>query len=305
MLQKILPQSVYSVIDSRLNEKKLYELRLRSGMPTVINYGGRYYYLTPKGISETCDNAIESSVDDIGLLVVRACEHSLYAANDRLLDGYITISGGIRIGVCGELVQDDGKNKTIKNFSSVNIRFPHEIQGCGHTAYAYINAAHIRSALIVSPPGCGKTTVLRDLCRSISNDGIRNVLLVDERGEIASVCNGRPCLDVGKTTDIIYNATKKYAFRYAVRSMRPDVIVADELMSEEDAQAVLNAVSSGVAVIASVHAADVDELRAKTALEGLVKSKAISRYVVLSDRNGPGTYDGIFDAELRCICRIC
>lgn len=121
-------------------------------MPAVINYGGRYYYIGKNGITEDAKSALVVSTDTVRGIVIKATEFSLYSVNNQLVKGYITISGGIRLGVCGEIVRDGGFVKTIKNFTSVNIRIPHEIPGCSLTACSFINDTRLRSALIAAPP---------------------------------------------------------------------------------------------------------------------------------------------------------
>lgn len=300
MIEKYLPIEVSEVIKSRLDENRVYELRLRANMPVCINYNGKYYYLGKNGLSDRADNAIFSSSDDVNNLVVGVSERSLYAVNNQLVNGYITIEGGVRIGVCGETVRQDGIVKTIKDFTSVNIRFPHEIRGCGLTAYNFIKDTKLRNALIVSPPGAGKTTILRDLCRHISKESL-NILLVDERSEVAAVCNRKNQLDVGNGVDIISNCSKSYAFEYGIRSMRPDLIVTDELIGERDYDAVLEACFGGVKVIASAHASTPEELYMRKGFDKLFASKVFSRYIFLSDRLGPGTYENVYDGDMKCI----
>ena len=155
MPEKILPSSVSGVISSRLDRARVYELRLRADRPVVINYGGRYYFLTPSGLSDSADGAVVLGSDDVHAVVVRATEFSLYAVNNKLVRGYITISGGVRLGVCGDVVTGSGEARTIKDFTSVNIRIPHEIKGCARLAASYIRDTEMRSALIVAPPGAG------------------------------------------------------------------------------------------------------------------------------------------------------
>lgn len=301
MLKKILPMEVENILCSRLDLARVFELRFRSLQPIVINYGGKYYYLGKNGIADSSAAALIASSETVKSIVVKATEYSLYSVNNQLVNGYITIAGGVRLGICGETVKSDGAVKTIKNFTSVNIRIPHEIQGCSLTACSYINDTKLRSALIVAPPGAGKTTVLRDLCVNLSREGIKNILLVDERSEIAAVYNGCAQLNVGIGTDIICNCNKAYAFSYGIRSMRPDIIITDELMGAEDFSAVTTAAAGGVAVIASVHASCPEELFSRAGFNELYNSKVFSRYIFLSERCGPGTYENIYDAEMKCI----
>lgn len=298
---EVLPKKTADIISSRLDEDRVYEIRLRANKPVTVNYDGRFRFLTMQGLGDDPTGAVVCEPREIEETVMRASRFSLYAENEKLVKGYLTIDGGIRIGVCGEVV-GTGKNVvTIKNFTSLCMRIPHEIEGAGKRAFDSVCADNtVHSALIIAPPAAGKTTVLRDLCRLISDETRLNVLLVDERCEIAAVKNGVASLNVGKTTDIVSNCDKTYAFSYGIRSMRPDVIVTDELCGD-DAEAIKLAVYGGVKAIASVHAPDLDYLRRKAGLKELAESGVFERYVVLSNRLGAGTYEGIYDGEFRPI----
>jgi stage III sporulation protein AA len=204
----------------------------------------------------------------------------------------------VRIGICGELVSEGGLIKTIKNFTSVNIRVPHEVANCCLNAFRHIVDGQVHNTLIISPPGAGKTTVLRDIAVRLSNCiPPQNVLILDERSEIAAVCNGIAQLNAGLYSDVMTNCGKAYGFEHGIRSMRPDVIITDELANAADLDAAAYAMASGVKVIASVHACDHLDIAVKPHFESAVKRRLFGRYVVLSDRRGPGTYEGIYDAQ--------
>ncbi|MDR0426896.1 MAG: Flp pilus assembly complex ATPase component TadA [Clostridiales bacterium] len=300
MLKRILPAEVSAVIGARLNEERVYELRFRAGMPVMVNYGGSYYYLNKNGIADKPEDAFVLEGQAVQSLVVRATEYSLYSVNNQLAKGFITITGGVRIGICGELVEDAGCVKTIKNFSSVNIRIPHQVPGCAKPAWNPLFDDGVKNTLLVGPPGAGKTTVLRDIVCNLSREGTpRNILVVDERCELAAVHNTRPQLLIGRTADIISNCGKAYAFSYGIRSMRPDLIVTDELMGGADLAAVRAAALSGVAVIASIHAGTMDELKKKPGMQEAMADGIFGRYAVLSCRRGPGTFEGVYDEAQR------
>ncbi len=196
--------------------------------------------------------------------------------------GYVAVSGGIRIGVCGSAVMSGGSITALKDFSSVNIRIPHEVIGCGATLFGKIAAGgRIESTLIVSPPGAGKTTVLRDLCRIVSEHG-HNVMLCDEKYEIAASVKGVPTLNVGPRTDVISGADKHAVLRSGIAHMRPDVIMTDELF-KEDTESVVRAAYSGVSVIATAHASSVAELLQKPDLAEIAARRVFARYAVIGD----------------------
>ncbi|MDE6398970.1 MAG: Flp pilus assembly complex ATPase component TadA, partial [Clostridiales bacterium] len=288
-----------------LGADKLCEVRLRSGGAVSASYGGRYGYVTPRGITDTPENAVVLGGEEVERVLLLACEKSLYAYNDRICRGFITLTGGIRVGVAGETVWEGATVKTVKNIAALNIRIPHEVFGCGERAIAALRRGNgFHSTLIVSPPGAGKTTLLRDLARIASSEKrVRNVLIADERDEIAASVNGRPSLCVGRNTDVISGCTKEYAFISGIRALRPDIIVTDELCGAEDAVAVENAVYSGVCVFASVHAQNHGELLKKAAIANLLQNKCFTRFIDVSERNGPGTIEGIFDENFCAVCQ--
>ena len=302
MLERFLPKVVHESISRNLSLSKLTEIRIRADKPVVVEYGG-YYYLTPAGITDEAQKAIVCTVNDLNDIVFKACECSVYSHNEQLKQGFITVSGGCRIGICGELVTDKGEIKTLKNFSSVNIRFPHEVRGCSLNALKYlVDAQGAKNTLVVASPGAGKTTFIRDLAFQLSDKHLcRNVLVVDERNEIAASVNGEPQLDVGLHTDVMSGCSKMFGLEGGIRAMKPDVIILDELANSADATAVSYCIGAGVKLIATTHAKDLSELRRKPALQELLSSGMFERFVVLSEREGVGTLEGVFDAGYKHI----
>ncbi|MDR3318350.1 MAG: Flp pilus assembly complex ATPase component TadA [Clostridiales bacterium] len=302
MLSKILPEYLNSIISNKLNYQKVYELRVRAAKPILVNYGGKYMHLTEEGVSMTASGAICADRKLVDAIIYKATEYSVYAVNGQIKNGFITVSGGIRIGICGELVQENNAVRTQKNYCGINIRIPHEVKNCSLNAFNHIVNKDIYNALIISPPGAGKTTFIRDLANNISMLSTPiNILIVDERSEIAACSGGIPQLEVGRYTDVITNCTKEYGFSTGIRTMRPDVIITDELATEEDVKAAAYAISCGVKVIATTHAFDHLDLSLKPNFSAAMKNKLFDRFVVLSYRNGPGTYEGIYDSNNTCL----
>jgi len=300
MVRTILPELIVNAL-ANLNMENVYEIRIRRNSPVVINYLGKNKVLTTNSGEKifASNNLIES-------IIKKATEYSLYAYNNQIKQGFITARGGIRIGIAGESVNSDNfMPTTIKNIHSLNIRIPHEVMNCSILAFKFIYSQEfgLKNTLIIAPPGAGKTTFLRDIARnlSINNEKIYNTLVVDERFEICSTLNGEPMLNVGEYTDIISGAGKMFAFTNAIRAMKPDVIITDELMGIEDSMACIRAIRSGVKIIASVHGNNFRELIDKPEYKELLNGGYFERIVVLSSKGGPGKIEGIFDENLKCI----
>ena len=180
--------SKYLISLTKFDVDFLYEIRLRTGYPVKVNYSNKNYYLSESGLTNNQSQSLICSQLDIDYVVERITERSIYAFNDRLKDGYITTCEGIRIGIAGECVFNDGKIQTIKNFSSLNIRIPHLIDGCSTKIMPFIYSKGIlNSTLIISPPFLGKTTLLKDIIKNLNSLNIGSILVIDERGEFSAV----------------------------------------------------------------------------------------------------------------------
>jgi len=299
MLKEFLEPTIYSCIIKNFSFNDITEIRMRVNQKLIIAIKNKKYYLKDEN-----NNYIIISKSAIENFIRRASENSLYAFNDSIVNGFITLKHGIRVGICGTVVSENGRIVTIKDFQSVNIRIPHIIKNCSLPAYDFlINDNKVFNTLIISSPGSGKTTFLRDFIYQLSNHGNAcNVLIADERNEIANVCFGDESLT--SFCDIYTNCSKSFAFKNGIRSMRPDVIITDELDLDKDIGCIVDAMNSGVNVVATIHAKDITELRRKTNFNNVLEAKYFSRFIVLTSTEGPGTLSYIYDENLNCIyCR--
>ncbi len=301
MLANIFPQDLLIVLNKTPIDK-ITEIRLRLNKRIIISIGAKSYYLSANGLTGSFEKAIEASKNLIEEIFKRACENSVYAFSNQIKNGYITVFGGIRIGLTGEGVYEKGNIKTLKNINGLAIRIPHEIKGCSLPILPYIFKNKFLNTLIVAPPGAGKTTLIRDIIYQISLKGYcYNILLADERFEIANCFNGEATLDVGEFCDILSGVTKHYAFENGIRALKPDIIVTDEISSLKDYESILYASSCGVSILASVHAESIEDLKQKKDFEILLKNKVFSRFIILSQKDGPGKIEAIYDENLRYI----
>lgn len=256
----------------KINFDNISEITLRAGKRAVVKVGNKYFK-----INYVMQN---TEVEEI---FKKFCSLSVYAYLDEIRNGFLTIKGGHRIGICGTAVLRENKIYNIKNISTLNIRVACECIGCSD-----ILDFDIKNLLIISPPCCGKTTLLRDLCRKI---GYKNkVSVIDERGEIAGVYNGMPSFRVGDMTDILSLVEKKIGIEYAIRSMSPEYVVVDEI-SIEDLPYIKKSFSYGVNIIATAHGSNYKEVFDR--LELLENDKTFNHIVVLSDKNGAGTIEEV------------
>lgn len=283
---------------------ELEEIRLRATKPLIIQCRSRDYIVNADGIlQDNENNAYIVMQEHIQRAVELISHNSIYAFQEELKNGFITIRGGHRIGIAGKTVVEGKTVKNIKDISGLNFRISKEIPGCSDKFAKYLinQNNQIMNTLIVSPPGCGKTTMLRDLARILS-DGAKEfgisgarVGIVDERSEIAACFKGVAQHNVGIRTDVLDGCPKSVGMVMMLRSMSPDVIITDEIGNEGDRDAVLQVINAGVKIISAAHGYSISELKTRREVLELIEMKVFERYVVLSKKNGPGTIDEIVD----------
>ena len=277
---EFLPQNVKDAI-RHLNLRKLYEIRLRAEKPVTVNFEGEYRYLSDYGLTDYADKAVRCDMQDIADCVFKAGKYSVYSVEEQIKRGYITAENGERLGLAGEYVFEKGQPLAVRNFTSLCIRVPHEVVGCGAEIYQRCMRDKLRNVLISSPPGLGKTTILRDLGRILSEKTRKNILICDERGEISSGKTGDTC-------DVLRFSDKKTAFEAGIRAMRPDIIITDELL-REDCEALRRAIDAGICVLASAHFSAVEYITPPF-------SELFERFVLLDERE-IGKIRGVYEKD--------
>mgnify|MGYP000868548702 CR=1 FL=1 len=297
-----LPDALCDVLDRLPGPvtEQLEEIRIRQDRPLEIVYGTESSFVTPAG-AVTADPG-PAWRPDRGLcraLLERITRHSLYAVEEELRSGYITVSGGHRIGLAGRAVLENGTVRRLRDITGFNVRIARERIGCSAPVMPAIvdpAAKTIRHTLIVSPPQQGKTTLLRDVARAVSAGDWRHpaaagwrgrkVGIVDERSEIAACENGVPTFDLGPRCDVLDACPKAEGMMMLIRSMSPEVIAVDEIGRPEDAAALREALHAGVRVVATAHASGIDDVLSRPVLRELAGEGLFRVYVILSRTGG-------------------
>ncbi len=276
------------------------EIRLRAGKPLVLQAGRTVRVFDGKGIP-----AHPVSREEINGVLMLATEHSLYARDEELRRGYLSLPGGHRAGFAGRTVLAGGSVKLLRDICSINIRIARQVKGAARGLLAQLYhpvEKRVRHTLVVSPPQAGKTTLLRDLARVFANGDPGNgrpafrVGIVDERSEIAGCFAGEPQLDVGMHSDVLDGCPKAEGMMMLVRSMSPQIVVTDELGGQEDVRAVEEVINSGATLLASAHGGSAAELFRRPSLAGMLERKVFERIILLNCSNGPGTVAAVLTA---------
>lgn len=276
---QLLPQRIAGAVERACDGAAAEEIRLRVALPPHIVAPGGDRLLEPLVFTR----------EDASELLERICRRSVYSKAEELKNGFVTLDGGARVGVCGRPVTENGRIVRLTDVSCFNFRITREVIGCAENIMGFVSE-HGRpvSTLIAAPPGGGKTTLLRDIARCFSvGAGVApcKVAVADERGELAGCVGGAPSFYLGPRTDVMELAPKAQSIGMLIRTMSPELIVTDEIGGEEDAAALAEAVRCGAAVIASAHASSAAELFGRRALAGVLDSGVFGRALLLR-RNG-------------------
>lgn len=300
-----MPPNIGSIVKSipRGLLSNMEEVRLRLGKPLMICGDGWDSYIDLYGqpVKDSHSSYIITK-NDIKRATETIQSFSVYSVSEELKNGYITIPGGHRIGVAGRVLLKDGDIRTIKDISFINYRVARTILGAGDKVMKYLldDTGCMYNTIIISPPQCGKTTLLRDIVRQLSN-GIaelkikgKKIGLVDERSELAACFMGEPKNDVGIRTDVLDACPKAQGIIIMIRSMSPEIIATDEIGRPEDADALLDAANAGVKIIATMHGRDLEDLYKKIELKK-IHNNLFERIIILGRSQGVGTVEGIYD----------
>ena len=293
---RVLSESVQKIIEQeRMDFSELQEIRLRIGQPVTVLYQNEELIL-PTMYSEKKrlgKQEMKETIEHIS-------NYSLYAYEHELKQGFITIEGGHRVGMAGQVIMEGGKIKNMKYISSINIRVSHEVLDCANKIFPYITYnKQMYHTLIISPPRCGKTTLLRDVIRQIS-DGNRwikgcTVGVVDERSELGGCYLGVIQNNLGMRTDILDRCPKADGMIMLIRSMAPQVVAVDEIGAKEDVHAIEYAMHCGCKMLATAHGDSMEEICKKPIFEKVIREKRFERYVILSNRYRLGGIEAVYD----------
>ncbi len=295
------------------------EIRIKVGKPIYIYSGGREYVLAAEEKGNVNTESIEKPRDHFGKqgnslhkniignemmvnIFNNILKYSAYAFQEDIAKGYVTIDGGHRVGICGKAVMEKGKVRILKDISSINIRRSREIIGVADPYIKYLlrNRNQAYNILIVSPPKCGKTTLLRDLIRSFSSIGFK-VGLCDERSEISGIYNGSPSYDLGDRTDILDGCPKEEGMMMLIRSMSPDIIATDEIGKKEDVYALEAALCAGISVLTTIHGNSYEDLL-RSGIGDLIQKGFFERLIYLSNTPSTGNVTCIKNGEGKLLC---
>ncbi len=289
VVQVLAKPIVQCLEEERILFDHIQEIKLRIGKPLIIIYRGK----------ERMWKDVIVTKEEIKETLEYISNYSLYAYEHELKQGFITIEGGHRVGMAGQVIMEEGKIKNLKYISSINLRISHEVKNCADKIFPYITYnKQMYHTLLISPPRCGKTTLLRDIIRQVSDGNMWvkgcTVGVVDERSELGGCDLGNPQNEMEVRTDILDRCPKAEGMIMLIRSMAPQVIAVDEIGAEEDVHAIEYAMHCGCKMLATAHGYSMEEIQRKPIFEKLVQERRFERYVILSNRYQIGGIEAVY-----------
>lgn len=287
LMTKYFPKHIKEALENNISEEEvniIEEIRIRINLPIIVKLAEKEKIIDYK-----------VSTEDINYIFQKICENSIYAYQNQIANGFVTIKGGNRVGIVGTAVVQNGKVTNLNYVSGLNFRIAQEIIGCSNKIMpSIIRGETIYNTLIIAMPGMGKTTLLRDIIRNLSNgftDGNtkikgQNISVIDERGEISATYRGGSQNDLGIRTDVLNDIPKAIGMKMAIRSMAPQIIAADEIGSVDDVNAIQYAICCGIKGIFTAHGNSVEDVKKNTELKSLIDNKIFEKFIIIKKENG-------------------
>lgn len=277
---RLFPNHLSTEIQSTIKElnRTPEELRIRIGQPPVIRWCGGELLCNGSAVTE----------NDLTHIVLNATNGGFHAAIDSIQKGYLRLSGGCRMGLCGDGSAQGGTIRNIRHITSVCIRIAAEQFGCADQILPQLLHPNFENTMIIAPPGAGKTTLLRELIRSLSNMGYY-LGVADERGELSGFHQGKPVFDLGQRTDIMTGIRKQQAAMMLIKTMSPDILAMDEITALQDTGAITEAIGCGVGLLTTLHGYDLSALH-KPSFAPIFETNAFQQAILIHRTNGRRSY---------------